>query len=87
MNTFDMSDIINSFSPLTLTETVSLIKTNEPLILKSRLGKNVFNMRDETCVFEVEEGSYKLAPIGFQNYPPSPVNISRKRKRYSVVPP
>ena len=87
MNTFDMSDILNSFSPLTLTEAVSLIKTNEPLILKSRLGKNVFNMRDEACVFEVEEGSYNLAPVSFPNDPPSLVNISRKRKRYSVVPP
>ena len=87
MNTFDMSDILNSFSPLTLTEAVSLIKTNEPLILKSRLGKNVFNMRDEACVFEVEEGSYNLAPVSFPNDPPSLVNISRKRKRHSVVPP
>ena len=87
MNTFDMSDILNSFSPLTLTEAVSLIKTNEPLILKSRLGKNSFNMRDEACVFEVEEGSYNLAPVGFPNDPPSLINIARKRKRYSVVPP
>ena len=87
MNTFDMSEILNSFSPLTLTEAVSLIKTNEPLVLKSRLGKNIFNMRDEMCIFEVEEGSYNLAPVSFPNDPPSLVNISRKRKRYSVVPP
>lgn len=84
---FDFSEILNSFSPLTLTEAVNLIKTNEPLILKSRLGKNVFNMRDEACVFEVEEGSYNLAPVGFPNDPPSLVNISRKRKCYSIVPP
>ena len=87
MNSFDMSDFLNSFSPLTLTEAVSLIKTNEPLILSSRLGKNKFNMLDEACVFEVEEGCYNLAPVSFPNDPPSFVNISRKRKRYSVVPP
>ncbi len=44
-------------------------------------------MTDEACVFEVEEGTYSLAPVGFPNDPPSFVNISRKRKRYSVVPP
>ena len=44
-------------------------------------------MPDEACVFEVEEGTYSLAPVGFPNDPPSFVNISRKRKRYSVVPP
>lgn len=63
---FDISDILNSFSPLTLTEAISLIKTDEPLILTSRLGKNKYNMRDEACVFEVEEGSYNLAPVGLQ---------------------
>ena len=84
---FDISEILKNFTPLTLTEAISLIKTDEPLILKSRLGKNVYNMRDEACVFEVEEGSYNLAPISFPNDPPSLVNISRKRKRYSVVPP
>ena len=84
---FDISEILASFTPLTLTEAVSLIKTDEPLILKSRLGKNVYNMRDEMCIFEVEEGSYNLAPVGFPNDPPSNVNISRKRRRYSVVPP
>ena len=84
---FDVSEFLNSFSPLTLTEAITLIKSDEPLILTSRLGKNSYNMRDEACVFEVEEGSYNLAPVGFPNDPPSFVNISRKRKRYSVVPP
>lgn len=84
---FDISEILSSLSPLTLTTAISLIKTDEPLILKSRLGKNVQTMRDDACVFEVEEGSYNLAPVGFPNDPPSLVNISRKRKRYSVVPP
>ena len=84
---FDISEILNSFSPLTLTEAVNLIKINEPLILTSRLGKNKVNMNDEACVFEVEEGSYNLAPVSFPNDPPSLVNISRKRKRYSIVPP
>ena len=84
---FDISEILSTLSPLTLTTAISLIKTDEPLILKSRLGKNVVRMLDDTCVFEVEEGSYNLAPVGFPNDPPSLVNISRKRKRYSVVPP
>ena len=84
---FDISEILNTLSPLTLTTAISLIKTNEPFVLKSRLGKNVQTMYDEACVFEVEEGSYNLAPVGFPNDPPSLVNISRKRKRYSVVPP
>ena len=84
---FDISDIISSLSPLTLTTAINLIKTDEPFILKSRLCKNVIRMLDDTCVFEVEEGSYNLAPVGFPNDPPSLVNISRKRKRYSVVPP
>ena len=84
---FNLADLLKNFTPLTLTEAISLIKTDEPLILKSRLGKNVQNMLDDVCVFEVEEGSYNLAPVGFPNDPPSLVNISRKRKRYSVVPP
>ena len=84
---FDLSEILSTLSPLTLTTAISLVQTNEPLILKSRLGKNVVTMLDEACVFEVEEGSYNLAPVGFPNDPPSLVNISRKRKRYSVVPP
>ena len=82
-----IEEILANFSPLTLTEAISLIKTNEPFVLKSRLGKNTEMMLDEACVFEVEEGTYNLAPVGFPNDPPSQVNISRKRKRYSVVPP
>ena len=82
-----IEEILANFSPLTLTEAISLIKTDEPFILKSRLGKRRELMLDEACVFEVEEGTYHLAPVGFPNDPPSQVNISRKRKRYSVVPP
>ena len=84
---FDISEILSTLSPLTLSTAIENIKTDEPLILKSRLGKNVQTMYDDACVFEVEEGSYNLAPVGFPNDPPSLVNISRKRKRYSVVPP
>ena len=87
MSNFDFSEILSIFTPLTLTEAVSLIKTNEPFVLTSRLGKNTYNMLDEACVFEVEEGNYNLAPVGFSNDPPSNVNISRKKQRYSVVPP
>ena len=87
MADFDISELLNSFTPLTMTEAITLIKTNEPLVLKSRLGKNVITMLDEACVFEVEEASYNLAPVGFPNDPPSNINISRKRKRFSVVPP
>lgn len=87
MTDFDISEILSTLSPLTLTTAIENIKTDEPLILKSRLGKNVQTMLDDACVFEVEEGSYNLAPVGFPNDPPSLVNISRKRKRFSVVPP
>ena len=82
-----IEEILANFSPLTLTEAISLIKTDEPFILRSRLGKHRELMLDETCIFEVEEGTYTLAPVGFQNDPPSQVNISRKRKRYSITPP
>ena len=87
MSNFDMSEILQDFTPLTLTEAIKLNKTEEPLVLKTKLGKNTMTMLDEACVFEVEEGSYNLAPVGFPNDPPSSANISRKRKRYSVVPP
>ena len=84
---YDVSEILGMLPPLTLTTAINNIKTNEPFILTSRLGKQSIRMTDEACVFEVEEGSYNLAPVGFPNDPPSMVNISRKRKRYSVVPP
>ena len=84
---YDVSEILGMLPPLTLTTAISNIKTNEPFILTSRLGKQTIRMTDEACVFEVEEGSYNLAPVGFPNDPPSFVNVSRKRKRYSVVPP
>lgn len=84
---YDVTELLGMLSPLTLTTAINNIKTNEPFILTSRLGKQVYRMLDEACVFEVEEGSYNLAPVGFPNDPPSQVNISRKRKRYSVVPP
>ena len=83
----DINELLGLLTPLTLTTAINNIRTNEPFILKSRLGKQVIRMTDEACVFEVEEGSYSLAPVGFPNDPPSLVNISRKRKRYSVVPP
>lgn len=83
----DLTELLGQLTPLTLTTAINNIKTNEPFVLKSRLGKQVQRMTDEACVFEVEEGSYSLAPVGFPNDPPSLVNISRKRKRYSVVPP
>lgn len=83
----DINELLRDWTPLTLTTAINNIRTNEPFILKSRLGKQVMRMTDEACVFEVEEGTYSLAPVGFPNDPPSFVNISRKRKRYSVVPP
>jgi len=83
----DINELLGVLTPLTLTTAINNIRTNEPFILKSRLGKQIIRMVDEACVFEVEEGTYSLAPVGFPNDPPSFVNISRKRKRYSVVPP
>ena len=82
-----LTELIGLLTPVTLTTAITNIKLNEPLVLKSRLGKQVQRMYDEACVFEVEEGNYSLAPIGFPNDPANNVNISRKRKRYSVVPP
>ena len=52
----DFDEILAMFSPLTLTESVNLMKGTEPLLLTNRLGKNEVNSLDETCVFEVEEG-------------------------------
>ena len=84
---YDLTEIIGMLPPVTLTEAINNIKINEPFVLKSRLGRQVHRMTDEACVFEVEEGTYSLAPVSFPNDPPKFVNISRKRKRYSVVPP
>ena len=83
----DFEELTKVFTPLTLTESISRIKTDEPFVLKSRLGHNVQNMLDELCVYEVEEGSYHLAPLGFPNDPPSNVNIAHKRTPYAVTPP
>lgn len=84
---YDLNELLGILTPVTLTTAIMNIKLNEPLVLKSRLGKQVQKMYDEACVFEVEEGNYSLAPVGFPNDPPNNVNISRKRRRYSVVPP
>lgn len=83
----DLQELINEFNPVTLTEAVNLIKVDEPLVLTSRLGKNKVQAYDEVCVFEVEEGSYNLAPLGYPNDPANEVNISRKRRHYAVTPP
>ncbi len=83
----DFDEILAMFSPLTLTESVNLMKGTEPLLLTSRLGKNEVNSLDETCVFEVEEGSYNLAPMGYSGDPASNVNIARSVKPYAVTPP
>ena len=73
----DLNEILEIFSPFTLTEAVNLIKTDEPFVLTSRLGKNIYRAYDEVCVFEVEEGSYNLAPIGYPNDPASEINQVR----------
>lgn len=83
----DFNEILAMFSPLTLTESVKLMRETEPLLLTSRLGKNEVNSLDETCVFEVEEGSYNLAPMGYSGDPASNVNIARSVKPYAVTPP
>ena len=83
----DFDEILAMFSPLALTESVNLMKGTEPLLLTSRLGKNEVNSLDETCVFEVEEGSCNLAPMGYSGDPASNVNIARSVKPYAVTPP
>ena len=55
MTDFDLSEILSTLSPLTLTTAIENIKTDEPLILKSRLGKNVQTMLDD--VFSGEDTS------------------------------
>ena len=87
MSDFNFDEILGAFTPLTMTEAINLVKTNEPFVLTSRLGKHKNNMLDEQCIFEVEEGTYNLAPVSFPNDPPSNINIARKRTRHSVVPP
>ena len=49
----DFEELTKYFTPLTLTESISRIKTEEPLVLKSRLGRNTQNMLDELCGYEV----------------------------------
>lgn len=83
----DLQEILEQFNPVTLTEAVNLIKVDEPLTLTSRLGKNITHASDEVCVFEVEEGSYNLAPLGYPNDPANEINISRNRRHYAVTPP
>ena len=82
----NFADILTEYGPITLTESVRKIKT-EPFVLTSRLGKNVIPSTDETCVFEVEEGTYNLAPVGYSGDPATNVNISRRRRAYTVTPP
>lgn len=83
----DFNEMLAKFSPLTLTESVKLMKGTEPLLLTERLGKNVVNSLDETCVFEVEEGHYHLAPMGYSGDPAHNVNIARSVKPYALTPP
>lgn len=83
----DFNEILAKYMPVTLTEAARLIRTDEPFVLTTNLGRNAVNAVDETCVFEVEEGVYHLAPIGYPNDPATNVNIARKRKPYAVTPP
>ena len=86
MNNVNFADILTEYGPVALTEAVRKIK-NEPFVLTARLGKNVVPSTDETCVFEVGEGTYNLAPVGYSGDPANNVNISRRRKAYTVTPP
>ena len=83
----DFNEILAMFCPKALLESVNLMKGTEPLLLTNRLGKNEVNSLDETCVFEVEEGSYNLAPMGYSGDPASKVNIARSVKPYALTPP
>lgn len=81
------SDILGEFTPLTLTESINLLRLDEAFILKSKLGENVINMPDDRCVFEVEEGNYNLAPTGYINDPAMDVNVANKITPYAITPP
>ena len=67
----DFEEILAMFCPKALLESVNLMKGTEPLLLTNRLRKNEVNSLDEICVFEVEEGSYNLAPMGYSGDPAS----------------
>ena len=82
----NFNEMLAEYNPLTLTEAVRNIR-NEPLVLTRALGRNVVRSPDTTCVFEVEEGSYNLAPAGYNGDPAINVNVARRRKAYSVTPP
>ena len=80
-------ELLGLYTPLTLTESVKLIRTDEPFLLTKRLGKKVVNSPNETCAFEVEEGNYNLAPVGYPGDPPNKVNIARINSSYVLTPP
>lgn len=86
MREMSFNEILAEYNPLTLTEAVRNIK-NEPFILTRNLGGNIVRSPNETCVFEVEEGSYHLAPVGYNGDPASNVNVARRRVAHVVVPP
>lgn len=82
----NLKDILSEYSPLTLTEAVRNLRT-EPFVLTERLGGNVVRSPNETCVFEVEEGTYNLAPVSYNGDPATNVNVARRRVSHVVTPP
>ncbi|MBQ7264267.1 MAG: major capsid protein [Synergistaceae bacterium] len=82
----NLEQILGEYSPLTLTEAVRMIK-EEPFVLTRALGRNVIRSATDTCAFEVEEGTYHLAPMGYSGDPATNVNVGRKRVTHTVTPP
>lgn len=81
------NEMLDLYTPITLTHAVELIKP-EALYLSKVLGTKAPVMHaTEQAIFDVVEGSYKLAPMGRPGDPASVVNFTDSLKTYSVIPP
>lgn len=81
------NEMLDLYTPITLTHAVELIKP-EALYLSKVLGTKapVFHATEQ-AIFDVVEGNYKLAPMGRPGDPASVVNLTDTMKTYSVIPP
>jgi hypothetical protein len=83
----DLADLIKDFTVTTLTETVRNIKTQEPLLLTQRLGRNRINSNTPTCVFDVETTTYQLAEMGYDGDPATQVRLMHSVEEKTITPP
>jgi hypothetical protein len=80
-------ELLKDFSVLTLTESVRDIKTQEPLFLTQRLGRNRTSSNTSVCVFDVETTTYQLAEMGYDGDPASQVRIAHTVEEKTMTPP